>query len=180
MSIRNWGANCRPEFMRKKRKKKSGWRGKSHSKETVPSYRNHLKFQKKSTIRHRFALRFGNLLASDMIAAKRHIVKRFPGVVGVKFLCSRKNQSHFNGWMFFNLRINLLMAASKIIRKKSRKLCYMNCIKTEINGFEREPLFPGKKIRVKGRLCKQEVVVIMKKFKKERKGNVREYKHWTL
>ena len=104
-----------------------------------------------------------------MIAAKRHIVKRFPSVVGVKFLCSRKNQSHFNGWMFFNLRINLFMAVSKIIRKKSRKLCYMNCIKTEINGFEREPLFPGKKIRVKGRLCKQEVVVIMKKFKKEGK-----------
>ena len=72
------------------------------------------------------------------------------------------------------------MAASKIIRKKSRKLCYMNCIKTEINGFEREPLLPGKKFWVKGRLCKQEVSVIMKKFKKEGKGNVREYKHKTL
>ena len=162
-------------------KEKEEWLKRQKSfKGNSPKLSKSSKIPKNSTIRHRFALRFGNLLASDMIAAKRHIVKRFPGVVGVKFLCSRKNQSHFNGWMFFNLRINLLMAASKIIQKKSRKLCYMNCIKTEINGFEREPLFPGKKIRVKGRLCKQEVVVIMKKFKKERKGNVREYKHWTL
>ena len=162
-------------------KEKEEWLKRQKSfKGNSPKLSKSSKIPKKSTNRHRFALRFGKLLASDMIAAKRHIVKRFPGVVGVKFLCSRKNQSHFNGWMFFSLRINLLMAASKIIRKQSRKLCYMNCIKTEINGFEREPLFPGKKIRVKGRLCKQEVVVIMKKFKKERKGNVREYKNWTL
>ena len=72
------------------------------------------------------------------------------------------------------------MVASKIIQKKSRKLCYINCIKTEINGFEREALFPGKKVRVKGGLSKQEFVAFMKKFKKEGKGNVREYKHWTL
>ena len=164
-----------------RKKKKNEWMKREKSfKGNSPKLSKSTKIPKKSSIRHRFALRFGNRLASDMIAAKRHIVKKFPGVVGVKFLYSRKNQSHFNGWMFFNLRINLCMAASKIIRKKSRKLCYMNYIKTEINGFERKPLFPGKKIWVKCRLCKQEVVVIVKKFKKEGKGNVREYKHWTL
>ena len=71
--------------------KKEEWMKRENSfKGNSPKLSKSTKFPKKSTFRHRFALRFGNLLASDMIAAKRHIVKRFPGVVGVKFFSSRK------------------------------------------------------------------------------------------
>ena len=77
-------------------KEKEEWMKRQKSfKGNSPNLSKSTKIPKKSTIRHRFALRFGNLLASDMIAAKRHIVKRFPGVVGVKFLCSRKKSKPF-------------------------------------------------------------------------------------
>ena len=81
-----------------------------------------------------------------MKTAKSHILKVFKGVVAVTFLTARKNQNHFNGWIFFDWKINLMLAQSKIQRKKSRKLCYMEFIKIEINGFERQPLFEMKKI----------------------------------
>ena len=105
--------------------------------------------KKKSTFRHRFALRFKNLLARDMKTAKSHIFKVFKEVVAVTFLTARKHQIHFNGWIFFDWKINLMLAQSKIQRKKSRKLCYMEFIKNEIDGFERQPLFEMKKVYVK-------------------------------
>ena len=47
--------------------------------------------KKKSTFRHRFALRFKNLLARDMKTAKSHIFKVFKGAVAVTFLTAREN-----------------------------------------------------------------------------------------
>ena len=135
--------------------------------------------KKKSTFRHRFALRFKSLLARDMKTAKSHIWKVFKGVVAVTFLTARKNQNHFNGWIFFDWKINLMLAQSKIQRKKSRKLCYMEFIKIEINGFERQPLFETKKVYVKKQWNRSQVRLVMEKFKKEEKS-AKNYKHWTL
>ena len=126
--------------------------------------------KKKSTFRHRFALRFQILLARDMKTAKSHIFKVFKGVVAVTFLTARKNQNHFNGWIFFDWKINLMLAQSKIQCKKSRKLCYMELIKIEINGFERQPLFEIKKVFVKKQLNRSQVHLVMEKFKKEEKS----------
>ena len=108
-----------------------------------------------------------------------HIFKVFKGVVAVTFLTARKNQIHFNGWIFFDWKINLMLAQSKIQRKKSRKLCYMEFIKIEINGFERQPLFEIKKIYVKKQWNRSQVRLVMEKFKKEEKS-AKNYKHWTL
>ena len=135
--------------------------------------------KKKSTFRHRFALRFKSLLARDMKTAKSHIWKVFKGVVAVTFLTARKNQNHFNGWIFFDWKINLMLAQSKIQRKKSRKLCYMEFIKIEINGFERQLLFEMKKVYVKKQWNRSQVRLVMEKFKKEEKS-AKNYKHWTL
>ena len=123
--------------------------------------------KKKSTFRHRFALRLKSLLARDMKTAKSHIFKVFKGVVALTFLTARKNQ---NGSIFFDWKINLMLAQSKIQRKKSRKLCYMEFIKIEINGFERQPLFEMKKGYVKKQSNRSQVRLVMEKFKKEEKS----------
>ena len=135
--------------------------------------------KKKSTFRHRFALRFKSLLARDMKTAKSHIFKVFKGVLAVTFLTARKNQNHFNGWIFFDWKINLMLAQSKIQRKKSRKLRYMEFIKIEINGFERQPLFEIKKVYVKKQRNRSQVRLVMEKFEKQEKS-AKNYKHWTL
>ena len=135
--------------------------------------------KKKSTFRHRFALRFKSLLARDMKTAKSHTLKVFKWVVAVTFLTARKNQNHFNGWIFFDRKINLMLAQSKMQRKKSRKLCYMEFIKIEINGFERQPLFKMKKVYVKKQWNRSQVRLVMEKFKEEEKS-AKNYKHWTL
>ena len=101
------------------------------------------------------------------------------GSLAVTFLTARKNQNHFNGWIFFDWKINLMLAQSKIQRKKSRKLCYMEFIKIEINGFERQPLFEMKKVYVKKQWNRSPVRLVMEKFKKEEKS-AKNYKHWTL
>ena len=49
--------------------------------------------EKKSTFRHRFALRFKSLLARDMKTAKSHIFKVFKGVVAVTFITARKTKT---------------------------------------------------------------------------------------
>ena len=135
--------------------------------------------KKKSTFRHRFALRFKSLLARDMKTAISHIFKVFKRVVAVTFLTARKNQNHFNVWIFFDWKINLMLAKSKIQRKKSRKLCYMEFIKIEINGFERQLLFEIKKVYEKKQWNRSQVRLVMEKFKKEEKS-AKNYKHWTL
>ena len=135
--------------------------------------------KKKSTFRHRFALRFKSFLARDMKTAKSHILKVFKEVVALTFLTARKNQNHFNGWIFFDWKINLMLAQSKIQRKKPRKFCYMEFIKIEINGFERQPLIEMKKVYVKEQWNRSQVRLVMEKFKKEEKS-AKNYKHWTL
>ena len=114
-----------------------------------------------------------------MKTAKSHIFKVFKGVVAVTFLTALKNQNHFNGWIFFDWKINLMLAQSKIQRKNSRKLCYMEFIKIEINGFERQPLFEIKKSYVKKQWNRNQVRLVMEKFKKEVKC-AKNYKYWTL
>ena len=125
--------------------------------------------KKKTTFRHRFALRFKGLLARDMKTAKSHILKVFKGVLAVTFLTASKIQNHFNGWIFFDWKINLMLAQSKKQRKKSRKLCYMEFIKIEINGYERQPLFEMKKVYVKKQWNRSQVRRVMEKFQKRRK-----------
>ena len=135
--------------------------------------------KKKSTFRNRIGLRFKNLLARDMKTAKWHIFKVFKGVVALTFLTARKNQNHFNVWIFFDWKINLMLVQSKIQRKKSRTLSYMEFIKIEINGFERQPLFDISKVYVKKQWNRSQVHLVMEKFKKKEKS-AKNYKHWTL
>ena len=135
--------------------------------------------KKKSTFRHRFALRFKNIFARDMKTAQSPIFKVFHGVVAVTILTARKNQNHFNGWIFFDWKINLMLAQSKMQRKMSRKLYYMEFVKIENNGFERQPLFEKKKVYVKKQWNRSQVRLVMEKFKKEEKS-AKIYKHWTL
>ena len=94
-------------------------------------------------------------------------------------ISNSKNQNHFNGWILFDRKINLMLAHSKIQQKKSRKLCYMEFIKIEINGFERQPLFDIKKVYVKKQWKRSQVRLVMEKFKKQEKS-AKNYKHWTL
>ena len=116
-----------------------------------------------------------NLLARTMEEARCHVMKLFSGVVGVTFLAARSNQHHFNGWVFFNVKVNLIKAREKILRKKSRKMCFMKFVKIEINDFDR--LFAGKMANCRHRK-KAAVRTKLPSLKAEKKEL--NYKHWTL
>ena len=103
---------------------------------------------KESTFRDRFAFRFKNLVARDMKTANSHIFKVFQGVVEEKFLTGQKNQNLFNGWIFFDWRINLMLSQPNIQPKMSGKMCYTEFIKIEIKGFEQQLLFDIKQFFV--------------------------------
>ena len=158
----------------KAQKEKEIWRSKSIS--SVGQCSPKVKKQKKSkNFRHRYALRFMNLLARTMEEARCHVMKLFSGVVGVTFLAARSNQHHFNGWVFFNVKVNLIKAREKILRKKSRKMCFMKFVKIEINDFDR--LFAGKMAICRHRK-KAAVRTKLPSLKAEKKEL--NYKHWTL
>ena len=101
------------------------------------------------------------------------------GSCGSDISNSPQKSKPFQRWIFLDWKINLMLALSKKQRKKSRKLCYMEFIKIEINGFERQPLFEIKKVYVKKQWNRSQIRLVMEKFKKEEKS-AKKYKHWTL